>query len=194
MSKTLIMSGALPADEAFNGLDSYALTMNKGDRVAVMCVFECTEVRDTKKGYVRKVELTRNEPLWSPGAMPPAVAKAIAEAQQARTGTDPLPFDMVVPPAKHPDVCDHRWFIERDNLADLLADVPVGKVRKTCSRCSFVRYDDMDPDELADAEAEAIARETDPDSLADRFDDVAAVVPMDADQAVLVPFAKRDRT
>lgn len=186
MSKTLKLSSALPADEVFNGLDSIAHDMELGQRVAALAVFECVEVNHTKAGDVPKVQMMRVEPLGRPDALPIEVQKLVMEAQEARTGGDALPLDVVVAPKAHPDVCEHLWVEETDDIED----VPMGMVRKCCKRCGYTKYFQASAVEPGPDDVPLpLGDEPEPDGL----DEFAAVVPADADVTILDPFRKARR-
>jgi hypothetical protein len=192
MSRNLKLLSALPADEVFNGLDFAMADAEKEQRVAVLCIFEVMEVRDTvRNGIVRVIAMTRNEPLGRPDALPIEVQQLVMDAQEARTGGDPLPLDVVVAPKAHPDVCDHRW---ADEETDDTEDVPAGMVRKGCLKCGYTKYFqapavEPGPDDVPLPLDEAPDDEPEPDGL----DEFAAVVPHDSDVTILDPFRKARR-
>lgn len=187
MSKVLKLSSALPGDEVFNGLDSLAPDMELGQRVAALAVFECIEVNHTKSGDVPKVQMMRVEPLGRPDGLPVEVQKLVMDAQEARTGGDPLPLDIVVAPKSHPDVCDHRW---ADEETDDIEDVPPGMVRKGCLKCGYTKYFQAPATEPGPDDVPLpLGEEPEPDGL----DEFAAVVPHDADVTILDPFKRTAR-
>lgn len=190
MSKKIALASALPADEVLNGLDHIAEDLDLDSRIAAFVVFEVSEIKMTKAGEVPKVRIFRVEPLGAPASVDPRIAELVLQASEHRTGADPLPLDAVVAPTSHPDVCDHHWATETEDIED----VPAGMERRTCLRCGYQRFvtardvDDAETDDAAAEEEDLFAG--DPTSLAARIDDVAAVVPADADDAVVRPFRK----
>jgi hypothetical protein len=112
MSATVKLSSKLPGDVEVNGLDAYAEHLNEVDHEMLVAIVYI----DSPKGSIDKEQggievptarIRRIEPLGTIGDVPQAVRDAMAEAEQARTGRKPLPFETVeVGEHRHSDTLD----------------------------------------------------------------------------------------
>lgn len=99
MSAQVKLSTKLPGDDTTNGLDAMAAALcDDPDAFTVAVVWLDTSkvTIDTDTGaHVPTVRVRRVEPLGAPSDVAPAVMQAVAEAEEARTGRTPLPFETV---------------------------------------------------------------------------------------------------
>ena len=111
MSATVKLSSKLPKDGEVNGLDAFADHLLDPDHemlVAVVYIDAGKAVEDFDEGTrVPVARVRRIEPLGVIGDVPQAVRDAMADAEQARTGRKPLPFETVeVGEHRHSDTLD----------------------------------------------------------------------------------------
>lgn len=86
MSATVKLSAKLPGEPEINGVDS-----------TVEAHYDVAKVtHDVDLGTdVPTIRVRRIEPLGLVGDVPPAVRKAVAAAEEARTGRKAIPFEIV---------------------------------------------------------------------------------------------------
>lgn len=99
MSATVKLSAKLPGEPEINGVDSTVealLTDPELLRVAVVYYDVAKVTHDVDLGTdVPTIRVRRIEPLGLVGDVPPAVRKAVAAAEEARTGRKAIPFEIV---------------------------------------------------------------------------------------------------
>lgn len=114
MSALIRLSSKLPGDPETNGLDSLhdELVENPDQVVCALTWLVTPKVtRVTATGdEVPTVEVRRIEPIGTIEKTPAAVQALAAELYEARTGTNPLPFEQIVAPKDHIEVRDAEAF------------------------------------------------------------------------------------
>lgn len=99
MSAVVKLASKLPGDAEINGLDAYReqLENNPDDLIVAVVFIDCQKVTiDTDTGaHVPTARVRRIEPLGGLDDVPAGVRKAMAEAEQQRTGRKAIPFGVV---------------------------------------------------------------------------------------------------
>lgn len=111
MSALVKLSAAMPGDPEINGVDAWAewLENNPDDLLVAVVYLDTKKVTiDTDTGdHVPTVRVRRIEPLGPISGVSATVRKAVAAAEQERTGRSPLPFEIVeVGEHRHSDTLD----------------------------------------------------------------------------------------
>lgn len=99
MSALVKLSAALPGDPEINGLDSWANHLEKypEDLLVAVVYLDTKKVTvDTDTGdHVPTVRVRRIEPLGPVSGVSATVRKAVAAAEEERTGRKAIPFEIV---------------------------------------------------------------------------------------------------
>jgi hypothetical protein len=99
MSAVCKLSSKMPGDAEINGLDSLVPQMLDAPEALVVAVvyLDVQKVTDDIDGGTRvpTVRVRRIEPLGGLEDVPDTVKKAVATAEQKRTGRKAIPFDIV---------------------------------------------------------------------------------------------------
>ena len=99
MSAVVKLSSKMPGDPTINGLDHYAgdlIADPEVIRVAVVYYDTVKVTHDTdSRTDVPTIRVRRIEPLGDLEEVPQAVRKAVAAAEEKRTGRSPIPFEIV---------------------------------------------------------------------------------------------------
>lgn len=99
MSATVKLSSKLPGDAEINGLDDQRewLEHNPDELLVAIVLLDTAKVTiDTDSGeHVPTVRVRRIEPLGTVAETPAAVRKAMAAAEEERTGRKAIPFEVV---------------------------------------------------------------------------------------------------
>lgn len=111
MSATVKLSSKLPGDPEINGLDAYAEHLLDPEHDMLVCIAYVDAIKSTTDydsgAVVPTARVRRIEPLGTIDDVPQAVRDAMAEAETARTGRKPLPFETVeVGEQRHADPLD----------------------------------------------------------------------------------------
>lgn len=100
MSATVKLMAKLPGDPEINGLDAYRdhLLDPEADMLVCVVYIDAQGADDDFDAGTRvpRARVRRIEPLGVIDEVPQAVRDAMAEAETARTGRKPLPFETVV--------------------------------------------------------------------------------------------------